>query len=171
MNSIGLACKPAIQKNLCRYGAVLAKTDLRRARPMQVLNPKCYSLAREQILGAQMIRYTGSCHCGAVKFTFSAPEIEQAMRCDCSICARKGMSMSITTIAPEDIEISTEEDVLSTYQFGSMTARHHFCSQCGIHTFVETRLNPGHYRINLGCVDGINAPRLPEIIYDGQALD
>lgn len=118
-----------------------------------------------------MIRYTGSCHCGAVRFTFFAPEIEQAMRCDCSICARKGISMSMTTIAPEDIEISAEEDVLSTYQFGSMTARHHFCSRCGIQTFVETRLNPGHYRINLGCVDGINVLRLPEIIYDGQSLD
>ena len=51
-----------------------------------------------------------------------------------------------------------------------MTARHHFCGKCGIHTFVETRLNPGHYRINLGCVDELDALRIPEKIYDGKAL-
>ena len=79
--------------------------------------------------------------------------------------------MTTVTIAPKDIEIIADKGVLSTYQFGSMTARHHFCSKCGIHTFVETRLNPGHYRFNLGCVDGINALRLPEQLYDGKALD
>lgn len=78
--------------------------------------------------------------------------------------------MTTTTIPPECIEISDPEGVLTTYQFGTKTARHHFCSRCGIHTFVETRLNPGHYRVNLGCVDEIDAMRLPEDLYDGKSL-
>ena len=117
-----------------------------------------------------MKKFVGSCHCGAIQFTFSTPEIERAMRCDCSLCARKGMVMTSTTIAPENIDILDREGALSTYQFGTNTARHHFCSRCGIHTFVETRLNPGHYRVNLGCVDGLDALRIPEEIYDGKSL-
>lgn len=117
-----------------------------------------------------MTRYSGSCHCGSVRFTFEALEIDDAMRCDCSICARKGAVLSSMVIPPEQMEISGEEGVLSIYQFGTMTARHHFCNRCGIHTFVETRLNPGHYRINLGCVDELDALRLPEQIYDGKSL-
>ena len=78
--------------------------------------------------------------------------------------------MTSDTIPPECIEIFAAEDALRTYQFGTMTARHHFCGKCGIHTFVETRLNPGHYRINLGYVDELDALRIPEKIYDGKAL-
>lgn len=117
-----------------------------------------------------MKSYHGSCHCGAISFTFRSPAILEGMRCDCSICARKGMVMTSHVIPPDAIEISVSDDAKSSYQFGSMTARHHFCSRCGIHTFVETRLNPGHYRINLGCVEGLDALRLPAPIYDGKAL-
>ena len=78
--------------------------------------------------------------------------------------------MTGTTIAPDNIDIFDSEGTLTSYKFATMTARHHFCSRCGIHTFVETRLNPGHYRINLGCVDEINALRLPAELYDGKSL-
>ena len=117
-----------------------------------------------------MKQYKGSCHCGAVTFAFLCPEITRTMRCDCSLCARKGIAMTVTTIAPDNIDIFDSEGTLTSYKFATMTARHHFCSRCGIHTFVETRLNPGHYRINLGCVDEINALRLPAELYDGKSL-
>jgi hypothetical protein len=78
--------------------------------------------------------------------------------------------MTSELISPDFINISAEKGVLSSYQFGTMTARHHFCKQCGIHTFVDTRLNPGHYRVNLGCVDELDVLRIPEKIYDGKAL-
>ena len=117
-----------------------------------------------------MRTYRGSCHCGAIAFTFKSPEIKEAMRCDCSICARKGIVMTAFTVAPETLSITISGDAQRCYQFGTKTARHHFCGICGIHTFVETRLNPGHYRINLGCLDRLDALRLPEWIYDGKDL-
>jgi hypothetical protein len=91
-----------------------------------------------------MPRHEGSCHCGPASFSFTAPEITRGMRCDCSICARKGAMPSPEVIAPGDLDIRAEPGALSTYQFGMMTARHHFCNRYGIHTFGETRLNPGH---------------------------
>ncbi len=117
-----------------------------------------------------MRHYSGRCHCGAVTFSFRSPTIERTMRCDCSICARKGIIMSPEVIPPEDIDIQAEPGAISIYQFGSETARHHFCNRCGIHVFVETRLNPGSYRVNLGCVDELNAMHLPDDIYPGRAL-
>lgn len=117
-----------------------------------------------------MKTYSGSCHCGAVRFTFRAPEITSAMQCDCSICIRKTAYLTPFKVAPEDMEITADDGSLKTYQFGTRTARHHFCGTCGIHTFVEPRLSPGTWRINLGCVDGLDALHLPAEVFDGKNL-
>ena len=57
-----------------------------------------------------------------------------------------------------------------TYRFGTQVAKHHFCSVCGIFVFVETRLRPGEYRVNLGCIDEIDPLALPIEVFDGQSL-
>lgn len=103
-----------------------------------------------------MKKYVGSCHCKAVKFSFSGPVIDSGVRCNCSICIRKGALMSAFIIPPEDIEIEAADDALSCYQFASKVAKHYFCKQCGIYPFHETMRWPGHYRVNLGCVDGVD---------------
>ncbi|MHA2939058.1 GFA family protein [Vibrio sp. RC27] len=36
------------------------------------------------------MKYTGSCHCGAVTFRFDGDEITKGLRCNCSICIKKG---------------------------------------------------------------------------------
>ncbi|SLN57415.1 Putative glutathione-dependent formaldehyde-activating enzyme [Roseovarius albus] len=117
-----------------------------------------------------MAHYTGRCHCGAAQFEFSAPEITDAMLCDCSICRRKGGALSTFLVPPDALNITGELETLKTYQFGTSIARHHFCGDCGIHIFVETRLNPGQYRINLGCIDEVDVMELPAQIYDGKSL-
>ncbi len=35
-------------------------------------------------------RYEGSCHCGAISFSYGGEEISAGLGCSCSICARKG---------------------------------------------------------------------------------
>ena len=117
-----------------------------------------------------MATYHGTCHCGAIRFSFNAEEITKAIRCNCSMCRRKGSVLTAYTIPLADMTIQVEPGAQRTYQFGTMTARHHFCGTCGVHTFVETRLKPGHFRVNLGCVEGIEAFDLPEAIFDGKAL-
>ena len=74
-------------------------------------------------------------------------------------------------LAPDEIEIHADGDSLSTYQFRTHVATHYFCRDCGISPFVQTRLNPGHYRVNLGCLDGLNPYALEAQVYDGAALD
>ena len=114
--------------------------------------------------------YAGSCHCGSVSFRFVGPLIDRVMRCDCSICRRKGTMYSTFVVPPEAMEITDAKGTMKTYRFATMSAQHHFCDSCGIHTFVETRLKPGHYRINLGCLEGLDPLGLPETIYDGKSL-
>ena len=92
------------------------------------------------------------------------------MRCDCSICERKGIVMTQFVVPSSDLLIEDDGNLLRTYRFGTQTAKHHFCSQCGSHLFVETRLDPGHFRINLGCVDGVSSRQLPIEVYDGKSL-
>jgi hypothetical protein len=116
-----------------------------------------------------MPTYQGSCHCGAVHFSFSTDEaIDKGLRCNCSICARKGAIMSQQVFKPEDLHIQAAEDALGLYQFGAKTAKHFFCKHCGIYPFHETARMPGFYRVNLGCIDELDSVNLPFEVFDGR---
>ena len=117
-----------------------------------------------------MAHYQGSCHCGAVKFSFEGEEITVGLRCNCSICSRKGAMMTAFVVPPEKFKIETEDDTLGLYQFGAKTAKHFFCKRCGIYTFHETARVPGHYRANLGCIDGVDPFTLEADVFDGKHL-
>ena len=117
-----------------------------------------------------MKTYKGSCHCGAIRFSFSGPGIDQGLHCNCSICRRKGAVMSVFLLTPGEISIEDKDNSLATYEFGQHVAKHHFCRKCGIYTFHQSMRKPGHYRINLGCVDGVDALALPVEVFDGASL-
>lgn len=112
----------------------------------------------------------GSCHCGAIEFEFNGPKIEAGVRCNCSICIRKGTTMSNFVVAESDLRMTIKNEALATYQFGSKVAKHHFCRHCGIYTFHQTLRKPGHYRLNLGCVEGVDILTLPFEVFDGASL-
>ena len=60
------------------------------------------------------MRYTGSCHCGQVRFQVEG-DIDMAVACNCSICSRKG---SLLWFVPrERLELLTPEDAAGTYTF------------------------------------------------------
>ncbi|WP_455203679.1 GFA family protein [Kaarinaea lacus] len=114
--------------------------------------------------------YQGSCHCGAIRFSYEGEAITKGLRCNCSICARKGAMMSPEPIASEQLKIETEDDALGLYQFGMKTAKHYFCKKCGIYTFHETARRPGHFRVNLGCLEGVDIFSLDADVFDGKHL-
>jgi len=118
-----------------------------------------------------MSTYQGACHCGAVKFSFDHHEtITRGLRCNCSICKRKGAMMTPFVIAPDKFHIDAEPGALGLYQFGEKTAKHHFCTHCGIYTFHVTVRVPDHFRANLGCIDGVDTFALPADVFDGAHL-
>ena len=110
---------------------------------------------------------TGSCHCGAVRFAVELPRELRGSRCNCSICSMKGVAM---VGAPADaLKLTAGEDLLSTYQFNTMAAKHHFCSRCGIHVFHRRRADPSQVGINVACLDGVSPYDFAEVpVMDGR---
>lgn len=111
--------------------------------------------------------HIGRCHCGEVEFVVHLPNgIEDPRRCDCSICRRRGAIAAY--VALSELEITKGIDKLTLYQFNTRTAKHYFCSICGIYTHHQTRANPELYGFNLACLDGVNPFELGDVrVNDG----
>lgn len=108
-------------------------------------------------VGATVIKpkHRATCHCGSVELELDLPNgIVDPRRCDCSICRRKGAVVASVTL--EGIKVVKGKDVLKLYQFNTNTAKHYFCSNCGIYTHHQRRSNPGLYGYNVGCLEGVN---------------
>ena len=118
-----------------------------------------------------MKTYNGSCHCGSITFSFKHDEINAGLRCNCSMCRRKGALMSNFAMSPDELEINVKNDALGLYQFDTKIAKHYFCKTCGIYPFHETMRVPGHYRVNLGCIDDIDTNEITDIeVFDGRSI-
>jgi len=76
--------------------------------------------------------------------------------------------MKTEPISPANLIIKAEDDVLDIYEFDTKTAKHNFCKLCGIFTFHQTRSQPGFYRINIGCIEGIVPFSLETDLFDGK---
>lgn len=112
--------------------------------------------------------WKGSCHCGAVKFEVRTA-IEPAGRCNCSLCRRKGALMS-PMFEGRELTILAGEDALTLYQFNTRVAKHYFCRHCGIYPFHQTRRDPARWRVNLGCLEGVDVYALEASVADGASL-
>jgi len=111
--------------------------------------------------------HKASCHCGAVQYELSLPNgLDELRRCNCSMCRRRGAIVSSVTL--DGLKIIKGENVLSLYQFNTMTAKHYFCSKCGIYTHHQQRSNPDQYGFNVACLEGVDPYELGEVqTFDG----
>ena len=112
-----------------------------------------------------MIKLT--CHCGEIEAEINiSNKLEKFIRCNCSICKRKGAIMSM--VKNENFKIIKGEEKLKLYQFHTKVAKHFFCSGCGIYTHHNPRSNPAMTGFNVGCIDEINTLKLENIsVNDG----
>jgi hypothetical protein len=109
--------------------------------------------------------YEGGCHCGRVRFRVRA-DLSEVLECNCSICTKKGILHLI--VPPEQFELLSGEEALTTYQFNTKTARHTFCRHCGMHPFYVPRSHPDDIDVNVRCLDGIDAATLRPKLVDGR---
>ncbi|MFC0682943.1 GFA family protein [Lysobacter korlensis] len=97
----------------------------------------------------------GTCHCKAVEFEVDLVKgFENIRRRNCSICSRKGAIMAGVPL--ERLRVTRGADKLSPYQWNTKTAKHYFCSICGIYTHHQRRSVPTEYGFNLACIEGID---------------
>ena len=107
------------------------------------------------------------CHCGAVEAEINIEKIEKFLRCNCSLCKRKGAIMSI--VKNDQFKIIKGKDKLKLYQFKTNVAKHYFCSVCGVYTHHNPRINPNMTAFNVGCIDEIDTFKLKNIgLADGE---
>ncbi len=113
--------------------------------------------------------YTGRCHCGAVVYEINT-DLTPVVRCNCSLCRRKGALMHRTE--SENFTLLKGAENLGLYQFHTHKAEHYFCKTCGIYTHHRPRMNPALVGINVGCLENIDTASLPDAeLIDGAAFD
>lgn len=115
--------------------------------------------------------YSGSCHCGAVKFQAELDLTQSSFRCNCSICRRTRFWAAVAK--PEGFRLLAGEAALTQYLFHTRKNQHYFCKQCGVCAFgVGTETPIGKmYGVNPGCLEGVSEDelsRIPITYVDGQ---
>ncbi len=98
-----------------------------------------------------MITHGGGCHCGRVRFEVIAPKSLRVSECNCSICSKAGYLHLVVPAA--QFKLLSGDDTLKTYSFNTHTAKHLFCSVCGIKSFYVPRSHPDGISVNARCID------------------
>jgi hypothetical protein len=67
-----------------------------------------------------------------------------------------------------DLEILEGQEMLTLYQFNTGTAKHYFCSRCGIYTHHQRRSDPSQYGVNVACLEAVSPFDFEEVpVTDG----
>ena len=73
----------------------------------------------------------GSCHCGAVRFTF--PERPETLTaCNCSVCRRYATLWAYAPV--RDVNLEADDDATIAYVHGDRSLAMHSCKSCGCTT-------------------------------------
>jgi hypothetical protein len=98
-----------------------------------------------------MPMHTGGCHCGRVRFEVIAPAKIEVAECDCSICSKSGFLHLI--VDDDQFKLLQGKESLTLYTFNTRTAKHFFCSVCGVKSFYKPRSHPEGISVNVRCID------------------
>ncbi|KAK6927814.1 CENP-V/GFA domain [Dillenia turbinata] len=139
---------------------LFSAADLGGALRMQVIK----GLKREELyigyplvllpawMDTNLVVHNGGCHCKRVRWQVQAPASGVAWNCNCSDCSMRGITNFV--VPSERFELlGDSSQFLTTYTFGTHTAKHIFCRVCGITSFYIPRSNPDGVAVSFRCVD------------------
>ena len=102
-----------------------------------------------------MQQLTGSCLCGALKYTCSSEPLFTAA-CHCKSCQKSTGSAFSVVVGVQRADVTIEGDTRTTYESlgdsGRPTYRH-FCAQCGSTIMAEMAARPDLAFIAAGTLD------------------
>jgi hypothetical protein len=113
------------------------------------------------------LRYSGSCHCGAIRLSFESGRPLAPRACQCTFCRKHGAR---TVSDPEgSADIAVGPDALR-YRFASHMADYLVCARCGVYVAAVAEIDGrGYATLNLNAFDDpqLELPATP-ISYDGE---
>ncbi len=118
------------------------------------------------------MEYTARCHCGASAFHFAVRQSRPANAATalCAFAAGpccRALTFQLQTSHPLTIPAT----LASIYLWNDDVLNNYFCRHCGIFTYIgDGENNKDGYRVNLGCVEGIDPLALDISIIDGSKL-
>lgn len=112
--------------------------------------------------------YTGSCHCGNVRYEVST-DLSRVMQCNCSLCSRAGYLLTFVPAA--QFKLLKGEDSLQDYRFNKHVIAHVFCKNCGVRSFAKGKDQSGNEMraINVRCLEGVEPDTLTIAKVDGRS--
>lgn len=118
----------------------------------------------------------GKCHCGNIRFSLTwepDPTEIPARACTCSFCLKHG---GVWTSNPGGaLEVSVGDPALvSTYAFGTRTARFHVCARCGVVPVVTSGIDGRLYAVvSVNAFEGVDPSllRRASASFDGEGTD
>ena len=117
--------------------------------------------------------YTGTCHCGAVRFSADLDISAGTGKCNCTFCTKA--RLWIVNATPDAFRLASGSDDLVDYIGKKNSVAHHFfCRHCGIRAFdfidMPNMSGTPYYNINIACLDDVDLDELlsaPVEYYDG----
>ena len=113
-----------------------------------------------------MVKHSGGCHCGRVRFELTAHEDILVSECNCSICSKSGYLG--LPVPRSRFTLLQGEDCLTTYTFNTHVAQHLFCRYCGVKSFYIPRSHPHGYNVNVRCLDPGTVKKTTVRPFDGR---
>jgi hypothetical protein len=105
--------------------------------------------------------FTGSCHCGAVRYEADLDLEATTYKCNCSICTKTRTWVAFTS--PDGFRLLAGDDALVDYRIGADNAHHFFCRTCGVRPFGRNdkeSLGGPFYTIRLNTLDDADESEL-----------
>lgn len=118
-------------------------------------------------MDSEAIVHHGGCHCKRVRWKVRAPPSVVAWQCNCTDCSMRRNTHFI--VPSQEFELNEDsKQFLTTYTFGTHTAKHIFCKVCGITSFYIPRSNPDGVAVTFRCVDPGTLKHVEIRHFDGQ---
>jgi hypothetical protein len=100
--------------------------------------------------------YTGSCHCGNVRFEVDLDLAEGGGKCNCALC-RKARNWSVS-VKPDAFRLLSDPQATTDYCRNGMV-HWPFCKTCGVRPYGYgdlPQVGGAFFSVQLACLDGID---------------
>lgn len=118
---------------------------------------------------AEQKKYSGSCHCEAVKFEVLT-DLGSIISCNCSMCSRAGYLLAF--VPAGQFELLSGHEAQRDYQFNKRQIHHLFCATCGVRCFGHGKGPDGAemYAVNVRTLEGVDLDSLNVTKVSGKDL-